>query len=197
MMVLGIVGGIGAGKTTIVSLLSSMKKTYVIGADEIGHKLLLKDGKAYNKVLSTFGEGIVDEEGHIIRSKLGALVFADQTKLKKLNEISHPLIFQEVSSQIEKRKLEDEWEWIIIDAALLIEIGLVKLTDKVIGVYTEEEVRIERIMQRQGFTREEALKRINSQKKWEEFNSVSDVVIDNSFSPENTKDQIAKIIVSW
>ncbi|MEG0012678.1 MAG: dephospho-CoA kinase [Cellulosilyticaceae bacterium] len=197
MMVLGIVGGIGAGKTTIVSLLSILKETYVIGADEIGHKLLLKDGKAYNKVVSAFGEDILDEEGHIIRAKLGAIVFADQTKLQKLNEISHPLIFEEVSFQIEKRKLEDKWEWIIIDAALLIEIGLVKLTDKVIGVYTEEEVRIERIMQREGFTREEALKRINSQKKWEEFNSVSDVVIDNSFSPENTKDQIAKIIVSW
>lgn len=196
-MVLGIVGGIGAGKTTIVSLLSILKETYVIGADEIGHKLLLKDGKAYNKVVSAFGEDILDEEGHIIRAKLGAIVFADQTKLQKLNEISHPLIFEEVSFQIEKRKLEDKWEWIIIDAALLIEIGLVKLTDKVIGVYTEEEVRIERIMQREGFTREEALKRINSQKKWEEFNSVSDVVIDNSFSPENTKDQIAKIIVSW
>lgn len=196
MMVLGIVGGIGSGKTTIVSMLSSMKKTYVIGADEIGHKLLLKDGKAYDKVVDTFGQDILDEEGNIVRAKLGAIVFSDKAKLQMLNDISHPLIFAEVERQIEERKLEQKWEWIIIDAALLIEIGLVKLTDKVIGVYADEEVRIERIMQREGFTREEALKRINSQKKWEEFNSVSNIVIDNSFSTENTKDQIAKLILS-
>lgn len=197
MMVLGIVGGIGAGKTTVVSLLATMKSTYIIGADQIGHSLLLKDGKAYNKVIETFGTEILDEEGNIVRSKLGAIVFSDKSKLDALNSISHPLIYQEVERQIQACEEAGNWEWVIVDAALLIEIGLTALTDRVIGVYTEDEVRIERVMKRENFTREEALKRINSQKKWEEFKAVSDDVIDNTFSYEHTKDQIEKLIVNW
>lgn len=197
MVVLGIVGGIGAGKTTIVSILSSMKSTYIIGADEIGHKLLLKDGKAYQKVIDTFGTEILDENKNIVRARLGKIVFGDKNQLQKLNGISHPLILETVKEQIEGCKQQGHYEWVIIDAALLIEIGLIKLTDKVIGVYTEDEVRMKRIMERENFTREEALQRINSQKKWEEFEKVSDIVIDNSSSCEHTKEQVKKAVTNW
>lgn len=197
MKVIGVVGGIGAGKTTIVSILSTLKKTYVIGADEIGHQLLLKEGQAYKQVIEIFGEDILDEGKNIIRARLGNIVFSDKEKLNKLNRISHPLILKAVKNQIEECKAQQIYEWVIIDAALLIEIGLITLTDEVIGVYTEDEIRIKRIMQRNNLSREEALKRINSQKNWEEFKEVSSVIIDNSFTYEQTKNQIQQLTVDW
>lgn len=197
MKVLGIVGGIGAGKTTVVRMIMDLKSTYVIGADEIGHKLLLKGGKAYDKVIQTFGESILDEKGSIVRSKLAQIVFSDPKELAKLNGISHPLIFEEVKSQIERCKQQNEWELVIIDAALLIEIGLVKLVDYVVGIYAEEEIRIKRVMEREGFSEEEARKRIASQKNWKEFESISHYVINNSLSYQNTKEEIEKMISNW
>ncbi|MGL6174267.1 MAG: dephospho-CoA kinase [Cellulosilyticaceae bacterium] len=197
MKVIGVVGGIGAGKTTVVSILSTLKEAYIIGADEIGHQLLLKEGKAYERVIQTFGESILDEDKNIIRARLGEIVFSDKEKLNELNKISHALIFEEVKHQIEACKIGKLYEWVIIDAALLIEIGLIRLTDEVVGVYAEEETRIQRIMERNNLSREEALKRIKSQKKWEEFKKVSSSIIDNSFSYEQTKDQIQQLIASW
>lgn len=197
MKVIGVVGGIGAGKTTVVSILSTLKEAYIIGADEIGHQLLLKEGKAYEQVIQVFGEGILDEDKNIIRARLGNIVFSDKEKLDDLNKISHSLIFEEVKRQIEVCEASKLYEWVIIDAALLIEIGLIRLTDEVVGVYAAEETRIQRIMERNNLSREEALKRIKSQKKWEEFKKVSSSIIDNSFSYEQTKDQIQQLIASW
>ncbi|MEG0579049.1 MAG: dephospho-CoA kinase, partial [Niameybacter sp.] len=95
MQTIGIVGGIGAGKSTVVSLLCELRKCFVIGADEIGHKILLKDDLAYDQVVKVFGQDILDEEGNIVRRKLGAIVFSDRTKLEQLNQITHPIIFRE------------------------------------------------------------------------------------------------------
>lgn len=197
MKIIGIVGGIGAGKTTVVSMFMELCPTYVIGADEIGHQLLLKNGKAYDQVVEAFGEGILDEEGHIVRSRLGSLVFGDPMKLQKLNSISHPLIYEEVASQIEKCHKEGSWKLVMIDAALLIEIGLIELVDTVVGVYADEKTRVKRVMARGGLSEDEAQKRIASQKKWETFEAISDYVINNSESYQNTKDQVEKLIKNW
>lgn len=197
MKVIGIVGGIGAGKTTVVSILSDLKPTVVIGADEIGHEILMPEGAAYAEVIQAFGEDILDEEGRIIRRKLGEIVFKDKKELEKLNRITHPKIYSRIEALIEVYRLEKNYEWVIIDAALLIEIGLVKLTSLVIGVYAKEEVRIERIMKRENFSHEQALSRIRVQKKWEELEKVAQEIIDNSSSYEYTKEQIEKMIASW
>lgn len=194
MQTLGIVGGIGAGKSTIVSLLCELKKCYVIGADEMGHRILLKNDLAYDKVVETFGQGILDEEGQIVRSRLGAIVFADQEKLNQLNAITHPIIYSEIEKRVKACKEEEEWDFVIIDAALLIEIGLIPLTDQVIGVYADEEARIARLMQRDQFTKEQAMERISKQKKWEELEKVSHYIIDNRFSRQNTKEQIQQML---
>lgn len=197
MKVLGIVGGIGAGKTTVVTTIAQLHPTYVIGADEIGHQLLLKEGKAYEQVIEAFGPQILDEDGQIVRARLGAIVFGDEDKLSQLNQITHPLIYSEVASQLQWCKTQAKWDFIIVDAALLIEIGLIQLVDSVIGVYASEEIRIERIMKRGGGTLEEAQKRIASQKPWEMFQKVSHFVIDNSFSYQTTKEKIQEILSNW
>lgn len=194
MKILGIVGGIGAGKTTVVSILKELASSYVVGADEIGHQLLLKEGKAYHQVIETFGKAILDEEENIVRSKLARIVFSDCNALQKLNQMTHPLIYNEVDCEIQKATDTGKYELIIIDAALLIEIGLVDLVDYVIGVYAEDEIRIGRIMKREGYTREEALARIKKQKTWKQLEEVIDYTIDNSESYDNTVEQMKGIL---
>ncbi|MGL4736646.1 MAG: dephospho-CoA kinase [Cellulosilyticaceae bacterium] len=197
MKIIGIVGGIGAGKTTVVSMFVELCHAYIIGADEIGHQILLKNGSGYDRVVEVFGAEILDEEGHIVRSRLGQIVFEDRAALDTLNGISHPLIYSEVKSQIERCKEEGGWDFVVIDAALLIEIGLINLVDTVVGVYAQEATRVARVMTRSGLSEEEAKKRIAAQKPWETFEKISNHVIDNSESYQNTKDQIEKLIKNW
>ena len=192
-MRLGIIGGIGAGKSTVVTLITEQVPCQVIGADEIGHRILLKGERAYEAVIDAFGTGILDEAGHIVRRELGKIVFSSQEALKQLNAITHPIIFDEVQKMIQKYEQEGV-PCIIIDAALLIEIGLVQLTDYVIGVDTSEDVRIKRIMKREGFSKEEAVARINKQKKWEELKKVIDYTIDNNGNYEETTGQIKALL---
>lgn len=194
MKVIGIMGGIGAGKTTVVSLIQLFKNTLVISADEVGHKLLYKGQAAYEPVIKAFGTDILSCQGEIIRKRLGEIVFRDPQKLHQLNQITHPLIYEEIKRQIDKCQEEELVELILIDAALLIEIGLVKLTDKVIAVYAEDEVRMARIGEREGLSKKEILERFKAQKKWEEFTKVADAVIDNSFSLQETKQQIKNLL---
>ncbi|MBU3812535.1 MAG: dephospho-CoA kinase [Candidatus Niameybacter stercoravium] len=194
MQTLGIVGGIGSGKSTIVSLLCELKKCFVIGADELGHRILLKGDLAYDQVVETFGESILDENGQIVRRRLGDIVFADREKLNALNAITHPIIYNEIKAQVERCKEEEEWDFVIIDAALLIEIGLVPLTDSIIGVFSDEQTRIKRLIERDHFTKEQVLERINKQKKWEELEKVSHYIIDNRFTRENTKEQLKALL---
>lgn len=194
MQTIGIVGGIGAGKSTVVSLLKELRKCFVIGADEIGHRILLPGDLAYDKVVEAFGKEILDESGHIIRRKLGDIVFSDPSKLQMLNEITHPIIYKEIEDLVKQCKEKKEWDLVIIDAALLIEVGLVPLTDYVVAVYADEQVRIERLMQRDHFTKEQVLKRINKQKKWEELEKVADFIIPNNLTRQDTKEEVKKML---
>ena len=194
MQTLGIVGGIGSGKSTVVTLLCELKKCFVIGADEIGHRILLKGDLAYDQVVETFGTSILDENGQIVRRKLGNIVFSDTKKLQTLNAITHPIIYNEVKMQVEKCKQEEKWDFVIIDAALLIEIGLVPLVDYIIGVFSDEQTRITRLIERDHFTKEQVLERISKQKKWEELEKVSHYTIDNRFTRENTKEQLKALL---
>ncbi len=145
--------------------------------------------------LETFGESILDENGQIVRRRLGDIVFADsREKLNALNTITHPIIYNEIKVQVERCKEEEKWDFVIIDAALLIEIGFVPLTDRIIGVFSDEQTRITRLIERDHFTKEQVLERINKQKKWEELEKVSHYIIDNRFTRENTKEQLKALL---
>lgn len=194
MKVIGIVGGMGAGKSTVVKLLNEIEPVSSISADLIGHEILLKGEPAYVPILDAFGYDILDESGEIIRKKLGQAVFGDEEKVRKLNEITHPLIMKRVMQRIEESKRETPHRHIILEAALLLESGLVDLTDLVIAVYADVDVRIKRVIQREGLSEEQIVKRFNAQKEWTELRAAADYVIDNSVSLENTKKQISHIL---
>lgn len=194
MKVIGIVGGMGAGKSTVVALLNEIEPISSISADLIGHEILRKGQPAYVPILEAFGHDILDASGEIVRKKLGQVVFGDEQKVRTLNEITHPLIMKSVIQKIEVSKRTMPQRHIILEAALLLESGLVDLTDLVIAVYAAPDVRVKRVMQREGLSEAQIIKRFKAQKEWEELKAAADYVIDNSISLEDTKKQIRCIL---
>ncbi len=194
MKKVGIVGGIGAGKSTVTNQFLELRNCCKIDADKIGHEILLRNGEAYQLVLEAFGDTILNQDGEIIRPRLGQIVFSDKQSLQILNNITHPIIRQKIIYQIEVYEKEGVYDWLLLDAPLLIEANLVQYMNFIIAVYTSDELRIERIMARSNYSKEEALNRIKNQKRWEEFMKIADFRIDNSGDYNLTRNQLEVFI---
>ena len=194
-MIIGLVGEIASGKSTVAEILK--KNGYsVINVDEIGHVIQKKGSPAYKKIVEFFGEDVLNDDLTVNRKKLGQIVFNDNNKLIRLNEITHKYIFDEVKSIIEQHKNEG-LDKIIVDAALLFEIGLSKLVDKVWLIEGNTDDKIKRIIKRDNFTYEQAMQRLNSQHKNENvfFHKIqTDKVILNDGSIEELKEKVLEII---
>lgn len=194
MKVIGVVGGMGSGKSTIVGLVSEIVNTYVINADAIGHSILKKGNPGYIPVLETFGDQILELDGEINRSALAKIVFSDPEQLQKLNNISHPLIHNRVKKEIDFALKNKSYDYIVVDAALLIEIRLVELVHQVWGVYVPQEVQVQRVMLRNSLSKEEALRRIRAQLPWDQIKKIINVEINNTATIEHTKEQIKNLL---
>ena len=192
MFVVGLTGGIASGKST-VSLLLKDKGAVIIDADEIARQIMQPDKPAWFKVINHFGHEILNEEEYIDRKKLADIVFSDKRQLEFLNSFTHPEIINEIKSQLEYYKSLQK-EVVIIDAALLLEVGLDAIVDEVWVVTVDEKVQLERLMNRdKNLNKEQAMSRIRSQMPQEEKIKYADRVIDNSGSIEDTKVQVDSI----
>ena len=187
-MNIGITGSIACGKSTVSDYLIAKGYT-IIDADKLGHIALTSDD-VKRKLAEKFGDEIL-ENNEISREKLGKLVFGNDNNLKILNSIIHPKIKELILKLQEEHKDE---ELVFLDIALLYEANFVDLVEKVIVVYADEEVQLERLMTRNSLSKEEALKRIESQMSPQEKASLGDFVINNSYSKEDTFQQIEEII---
>ena len=165
-------GGISSGKSTVVALLkdSGFK---VIDADKIAHDILDEE---YEAIVRLFGEELVKEKT-VDRKQLGALVFADPEKRKALETLLHPLIYTRIAEK--SAILDKEAKPYIVDIPLFYEGGRYEI-DKVIVVYASRVQQIERLMQRDGFSKKEALSRLDAQMDIEEKRLNASYVIDNS-----------------
>lgn len=194
MKVIGIVGGMGAGKSTVITIMNEIQPLSCISADLIGHEILLKGAVAYQPIIKAFGEEILDESGEIVRQKLGQLVFGNTEKVALLNAITHPIITAKVKERIAYYQKTAPGQHIILEAALLLESGLVDLTDVVIAVYADQDVRLKRVMARERLDEKHILKRFKAQKEWEELKAAADYVIDNGISLDATATQIKQLL---
>ncbi len=191
-MRIGLTGSIACGKSTVSNMFKELG-AYIIDSDEIAHDALKKTEMPYKQVLEIFGDSILDEQGNIDRKKLGKIVLNDKSKLAILESIIHPYI-NEKRQEIENAILKENKNAIIVyDVPLLFEKQLEKNFDKVIVVYANKNVQIERLMKRQNLTYDEALKLINLQMDVEEKKKRAGFVIDNSYSLEETKKQVLEI----
>lgn len=191
---IGLTGGIASGKTEICKYLESLGFGY-INYDILGHKTYSSvDSPIYKKIVEHFGESILDEQtNQIVRSKLGKIVFGDETKLKKLNEIVWPGIYVLVDEEIEK--LKDQHEVIVLESALLLESEQNKRVHQVWTVIIPTEEAIKRQVESRGFSREDAEQRVKSQ-KLDNLTRVqkSNVVFCSLWEQEFTRQQVRKCV---
>ena len=129
-MILGITGGIGCGKSAVLSILKEQYQFHVFEADAIAHELMQPGQSIYQAVVSEFGTEILQENGEIDRQKFGAIVFQSQEKLERLDVLTHPAVIAEIKQRIEKIRAEEPDGRFVIEAALLIESGCYKICDK-------------------------------------------------------------------
>ena len=187
-MNIGITGSIACGKSTVSDYLIDKGYT-IIDADKLGHVALTSDD-VKRKLAEKFGDEIL-ENNEISREKLGKLVFGNDDNLKILNSIIHPKIKELILKLQEEHKDED---LVFLDIALLYEVNFADLVEKVVVVYVDEDVQLERLMMRNSLPKEEAIKRVESQMSPREKASLGDFVINNSYSKEDTFQQIDEIL---
>lgn len=195
MKVIGVTGGVGSGKSVILSILEEEYGAKTILADLVAHDLMEPGAKSYEEIVAVFGTEILQENQQIDRKKLGAIVFADEEKLAILNQITHPNVKEEIKQRIAAIREEGKASMIILEAALLIEGGYNEVYDELWYIYVNKEARYERLWEGRGYTRERTDAIMQNQLSEEEFRAHADRIIDNSYDIAQTKEQIQKIFM--
>ena len=189
MFVIGLTGGIGAGKTQVSKFLQD-RGAVVINADLVGHEAYLPHTETWREVVAAFGEGILSEDEQIDRRKLGAIVFSDPAHLRRLNSIVHPRIYAMIQDRIESLA-DDGVQAVVVEAALLIEAKWTPLADEVWVVTAPQEQVLSRLTGR-GMSSEQALARIESQMPQDERVTHADLVIENASGIYELESSIAE-----
>jgi len=179
MLRVGLTGSIAVGKSYVASVFAELG-CHVLDADETAREVVLPGSPGLTAVANAFGEEVLNPDGTLNRQQLGALVFADEEKRQQLNYLLHPFIIARQDEILREWESADPDGIGIVDAALMIESGGYKRFDKLIVVHCRPEVQLERLMLRNGLTREEAQRRINSQMPQEEKQKFADYLIDTS-----------------
>lgn len=177
--VIGITGGVGAGKSTVLDYIRQHYDTEIIYADEVGRALMEPGESVYEALVSYYGDEILNEDGTIDRPALAALGLKNEESQQVLNGIEHPLIRDEILRQIES----SEKNIVFLEAALLKEGGLTEICSEVWVVKADTEIRIRRLMENRGYTEETCRMIIERQLSEEEFEGIADVILLNNGKP--------------
>lgn len=177
--IIGLTGPSGAGKST-VSAMFSKRGAHVIDADCVARRVVEKGMPALSEITQAFGTGVLLQNGELNRKALAKIVFSSPADLHKLNEITHKYIIAEIKREME----ENSHAVFIIDAVALFESGLSAMCDRTVSVTAEKNVRIARIMARDGLTMEEATARIEAQQPDDFYISHSDFHVENNQEPD-------------
>lgn len=190
MKVIGITGGVGAGKSEILKYLKESYGAVVIEADKVGHLLMEPGGACYYSIVEKFGSIILRGDQTIDRGKLGKIVFAEEALLKELNKIIHPRVKSHIISEIAKERAYHRTELFVIEAALLLEDHYDVICDELWYIDTAEEVRRMRLKASRGYDDEKIRAICANQRSREEFAGACQVIIDNSGELTHTYEQI-------
>jgi dephospho-CoA kinase len=179
--VIGLTGGIGAGKSTVTQMLAELGAA-VIDADQVGHQIYVPDTPAWQEIVATFGESVLNADRTINRQALGRIVFADPEALRTLNRIVHPKMFDRMAELIAELQAQGSVKAIVIEAAVLIEANWQPLVDQVWLVIASEPVVIGRLAQQRHLAPEQVRTRIAAQLSNEERLKHAHAVIRNDGS---------------
>lgn len=192
MLNVGLTGGIACGKSTVARMLVDCG-AHLIDFDLLAHKVQEPGKPAWQKVVDCFGKKILFPDGKIDRIKLGNIVFADPHKIRQLNEIVHPFVYQEWGERLGKIVRKENHAIVLSDVPLLFEGKKQSLFDLTLLILVEPEDQIRRLMARNHISREEAQKRLNSQMPIGEKKALADIVLDNTGSMAETEKLVKKI----
>lgn len=193
-MVLGITGGVGAGKSVILNYLKEEHQAVILEADEIAKKLL-EPGQAGNLAIrSLFPENLFSKDGEIRREEMAAYIFQNPGKRQEMNAVVFPLVRAFIREEIQKHGPE---ELVVLEAALLIEEHYDEICDKMWYIYSSENNRRRRLKENRGYSEERIQAMFQSQLTEAEFRAGCDVVIDNDRRLEDTFTQVEGEIQAW
>ncbi|MCI5510334.1 MAG: dephospho-CoA kinase [Oliverpabstia sp.] len=191
MKVIGVTGGVGAGKSEILTYIAENWDAAVVETDEVGY-LVMRPGKScFAPIVELFGPGILQEDGTLDRAKIAELVFGDKELLEKLNAIVHPAVKRYIQKAIDRER-ELDTDIFIVESALLVEDKYNAICDELWYIYADEETRTERLMKNRGYSKEKILSIFANQLSEDEFSEQCDFEIDNSGDFEDTKEQIKR-----
>ena len=193
MKVIGITGGVGSGKSTVLNKIKELYNCEVLYADDAAKELELPGHKCYEELISLLGEDILDAEGLIDAKKMAAKIYADGTLLEKVNAIIHPAVKIYIMDEIDRARNERRCDYFFLEAALLIECGYLDVVDQMWYIFAREDVRRARLKESRGYSDEKIDSIMKSQLSEEEFRKSCHVVIDNSGDIELTMSQISKV----
>ena len=175
MLIVGLTGASGSGKGYLCSLLAD-KDICIIDTDKVYHKMISSPSPCVEALASAFGQEIIDVDGGVDRTKLGAIVFSSEEKLKLLNSVAHRFI----RSKCDEIIRNTDARIVILDAPVLFESGFDAMCDVTVGVVAREDIRVDRIMRRDGISRDRALARVNNQHSDDWFEANCDIIVENS-----------------
>lgn len=191
MKIIGITGGIGCGKSRVLSYMKEKYDAVICQADHVAWLMQEPGQECYNRIVSDFGQEILRQDQSIDRTKLGEIVFSDSAKLKRLNHIMHPAVKEYILQWIHKER-ENNTLYFLIEAALLLEDSYHLICDEIWYIYCDEKVRRERLKSSRGYTDKKIDAIIASQLSEQTFRSNCKVVIDNSGTFDEACCQIEK-----
>ena len=192
MVIAGLTGGIGTGKSTVAAMFQEAG-AIVIDADKIAFDVVKKGKPAWKEIVSRFGEKVLGPDNEINRTLLGDIIFNNASEKEVLNKIVHPKVFEEMGKMITSIEKTTPDSIVILDVPLLIESGLNKMLPHNILVYIPQALQLKRLMDRDKTSKADAMSRIRSQMSIEEKKSFADIIIDNTGSLEETRPQVLKV----
>jgi len=188
----GLTGGFATGKSFVGRALADLG-CYLIDADKLGHEVMMPGGEAYDAIVQEFGPTVLDDEGCIVRRKLGDIVFNNRERLEKLNGLVHPPVIEREERRMAEIAQADPDAIVLVEAAILVETGRYRYFDRLIVVTCAAEQQMERALERGSYSKEEILARLSRQLPLAEKLRVADYVIDTSGSKEATLEQVRKV----
>jgi dephospho-CoA kinase len=193
--IVGLIGGIGAGKSTVAKRLTE-RGALVVDADRTGHEVLLESA-VRDKLVQLFGNEILGGDGQIDRTRLGAIVFSADEKRKLLEGVVHPRMAERFRERISFALADPNVPLVVLDAAILLEVGWDAICDEILFVDVPRSMRVERLAKNRGWSEEELSRREAAQWPVDQKRAKASVLIDNAGSPEDCRRQVDQIFDRW
>lgn len=194
MKFIGITGGVGAGKSFVLSCLQEECNCRIILADDVGNEVKMPGQPCFERIVNLLGPEVLTADGQIDRQKMAAMIFSDEQLLKEVNEIIHPAVYEYIMKEAEKERAAGEKDYFFLEAALLIEAGYEAVLDEMWYIHADQDIRRARLKESRGYSDEKIDSILASQLSEDVFRERCSVVIENNGKEEETRAQIRRTL---